>query len=98
MKMISSKNEFALESAVNQLEGRVSGFIENIRQEILHHMGYIEAALDDPEHYDLGNFSFKKELVMYSSSFFNPSPVLLENEIHSHSSLFFISSSSMHIQ
>lgn len=57
MKMISSKNEFALESAINQLEGRVSGFIENIRQEILHHMGYIEAALDDPEHYDLGNFS-----------------------------------------
>ncbi|RKI41471.1 tRNA uridine-5-carboxymethylaminomethyl(34) synthesis GTPase MnmE [bacterium D16-51] len=57
MKMISSKNEFALESAVNQLEGRVSGYIENIRQEILHHMGYIEAALDDPEHYDLENFS-----------------------------------------
>lgn len=57
MKMISSKNEFALESAVNQLEGRVSRYIETIRQEILYHMGYIEAALDDPEHYDLGNFS-----------------------------------------
>jgi len=57
MKMISSKNEFALESAVNQLEGRVSKYIETIRQEILHHMGYIESALDDPEHYDLGNFS-----------------------------------------
>ena len=57
MKMISSKNEFALESAVNQLEGRVSKYIETIRQELLHHMGYIEAALDDPEHYDLENFS-----------------------------------------
>lgn len=57
MKMITSKNEFALESAVNQLEGRVSKYIETIRQEILYHMGYIEAALDDPEHYDLGNFS-----------------------------------------
>lgn len=57
MKMISSKNEFALESAVNQLEGRVSKYIETIRQEILHYMGYIEAALDDPEHYDLENFS-----------------------------------------
>lgn len=57
MKMISSKNEFALESAVNQLEGRVSKYIEKIRQELLHHMGYIEAALDDPEHYDLENFS-----------------------------------------
>jgi tRNA modification GTPase len=57
MKMISSKNEFALDSAVKQLEGRVSKYIEEIRQEILHNMGFIEAALDDPEHYDLENFS-----------------------------------------
>ncbi len=56
MKMISSKNEFALDSAVKQLEGRVSKYIEEIRQEILHYMGYIEAALDDPEHYDLTGF------------------------------------------
>ena len=39
MKMISSKGEFALESATKQLEGRVSGYIEEIRQEILHNMG-----------------------------------------------------------
>lgn len=57
MKMISSKNEFALDSAVKQLEGRVSKYIEEIRQEILHNMGYIEAALDDPEHYDITDFS-----------------------------------------
>ena len=57
MKMISSKNEFALDSAVKQLEGRISKYIEEIRQEILHNMGFIEAALDDPEHYDLGEFS-----------------------------------------
>lgn len=57
MKMISSKNEFALESAVKQLEGRVSQYIEKIRQKILHNMGFIEAALDDPEHYELGDFS-----------------------------------------
>lgn len=57
MKMISSKNEFALESAVKQLEGSVSQYIEVIRQEILHNMGFIEAALDDPEHYELGDFS-----------------------------------------
>lgn len=56
MKMISSKNEFALDSAVKQLEGRVSKYIEEIRQEILHNMGYIEAALDDPEHYDITDF------------------------------------------
>ena len=57
MKMISSKNEFALDSAVKQLEGRISKYIEEIRQQILHDMGFIEAALDDPEHYDLGDFS-----------------------------------------
>lgn len=60
MKMISSKNDFALESAVKQLEGSVSKYIEEIRQKILYHMGYIESALDDPEHYDLDGFS--KEL------------------------------------
>ena len=57
MKMISSKSEFALNSAMKQLEGRVSSYIEEIRQEILYHMGYIESALDDPEHYDLEGFS-----------------------------------------
>ena len=53
LKIISSESEFALNSAVKQLEGSVSGYIEEIRQEILHNLGLIEAALDDPEHYDL---------------------------------------------
>lgn len=53
MKIISSESEFALNSAVKQLEGSVSAYIEEIRQEILHNLGLIEAALDDPEHYDL---------------------------------------------
>lgn len=56
MKMISSKNDFALESAVKQLEGEVSKYIEEIRQKILYDMGVIESALDDPEHYDLEGF------------------------------------------
>lgn len=56
MKMISSKNDFALKSAVKQLEGEVSKYIEEIRQKILHDMGVIESALDDPEHYDLEGF------------------------------------------
>lgn len=61
MKLISSKNDFALHSAVNQLEGSVSKYIEEIRQKILYDMGYIESALDDPEHYDLDGFSEKLE-------------------------------------
>ena len=59
MKLITSKNAFALDSAIKQLEGRVSKYIEKIRQEILDNMAYIEAALDDPEHYDLNGFSDK---------------------------------------
>ena len=57
MKMISSKNEFALQCAMNQLEGNVSKCIQKYREEILHDMGYIEAALDDPEHISLDGFS-----------------------------------------
>ena len=57
MKMISSKNEFALQCAMNQLEGNVSKCIQKYREEILHDMGYIEAALDDPEHISLEGFS-----------------------------------------
>lgn len=56
MKIISSKNDFALETAVKQLEGEVSKYIEEIRQKILYDMGVIESALDDPEHYDLEGF------------------------------------------
>lgn len=56
MKIISSKSNFALDSAVKQLEGKVSGYIEDIRQEILHNLGFIEAALDDPEHYNLDEY------------------------------------------
>lgn len=57
MKMISSKNEFALQSAVKQLEGSVSKYIQQIRKQILYEMGRIESALDDPEHYDLTGYS-----------------------------------------
>lgn len=57
MKMISSKNEFALQSAVKQLEGSVSKYIQQIREKILYEMGRIESALDDPEHYDLTGYS-----------------------------------------
>ena len=59
MKLISSEDNYALDSALSQLEGNLSKYIENIRQDILHDMGYIEAALDDPEHYELGEFRFE---------------------------------------
>lgn len=56
MKLISSQNDFSYQSALNQLEGEVSQYIEVTRQDILHQLGYIEAALDDPEHISLDGF------------------------------------------
>lgn len=57
MKMISSKNDFALQSAVKQLDGSISKYTETIREELLYEMGKIESALDDPEHYDLSGYA-----------------------------------------
>ncbi|MBR1741151.1 MAG: tRNA uridine-5-carboxymethylaminomethyl(34) synthesis GTPase MnmE [Lachnospiraceae bacterium] len=64
MKMISSKSEFALDTAVKQLEGSLSRYIGEIREALLYHMGEIEAALDDPEHYSLDGYSEKLEKVI----------------------------------
>ena len=66
MKVISSQSDFALGSAIKQLEGNVSKYIEEIRQEILHNLGYIEAALDDPEHYDLDGYSEELKKIINS--------------------------------
>ena len=77
MKMISSENDFALNSAMHQLEGSVSKYIEEIRQDILHDLGYIEAALDDPEHMSLDGFA--DELLHKTEKQVNHLNLLLEN-------------------
>jgi len=64
MKLISSQNDFSYQSALNQLEGEVSQYIEKIRQDILHQLGYIEAALDDPEHISLDGFAEQLREIM----------------------------------
>lgn len=76
MKIISSKSSFALDSAVKQLEGRVSGYIEEIRQEILHNLGFIEAALDDPEHYNLDEY--RKDILTSTENQINKLSTLLK--------------------
>jgi tRNA modification GTPase len=55
--IINSKNEMALKSSVNQLNGYLSGRIKLIRDEIINDTAFIEAALDDPEHISLDNFA-----------------------------------------
>ncbi len=54
--VINSKNEYALKSSVSQLDGKLSAKIKEIREVILNHVAYIEAALDDPEHISLDKY------------------------------------------
>ena len=62
MDLIESGNEFSMRSAVNQLKGSVSDIIKKIREQILHEIAFIEAALDDPEHFDFEMEHYDKML------------------------------------
>lgn len=57
--VINAKNNLALEASVSQLKGNISKIIKEIREKIIYHIAYIEAALDDPEHIDLENYGDK---------------------------------------
>ncbi len=54
--IISAKSRLALNNSINQLRGDVKEKIKGLRDRILHETAYIEAALDDPEHYDLTGY------------------------------------------
>ena len=53
MGIISSENEFSRSNSLSQLTGSVKKKVYEIREKIIHETAYIEAALDDPENYDL---------------------------------------------
>lgn len=55
--VIEAKNRLALQAGIKQLEGGIKEEIQSLRSRILEEMAYIEAALDDPEHYSLEGFS-----------------------------------------
>lgn len=57
MDLISSDNDYALQSSVEQLSGVLSEQVHSMRDAILYETAYIESALDDPEHYDLEGYS-----------------------------------------
>lgn len=54
--VIQAKNKFALKAAMKQLNGSLSKKIRTLREKILNETAWIEAALDDPEHYDLSGY------------------------------------------
>lgn len=55
--LIQSKNELSMKSSMNQLNGHLADKIKKYREIILNDTSFIEAALDDPEHISLDNFS-----------------------------------------
>ena len=56
MDLINSKNDFALNSSIEQLKGGVSDAIKDIRKDIIYHIAFIESALDDHEHISLDGY------------------------------------------
>lgn len=57
MDVIQSKSQVALDNSLHQLNGDVKEKIQSLRQIILEDVAYLEAALDDPEHISLDDFS-----------------------------------------
>ena len=54
--IISSDNDFSLRNSEKTLSGRLSKEIESYREKIIYECGFIESALDDPEHFSLEGF------------------------------------------
>ena len=54
--VINARNDNAIRASMGQLKGNLSEKIREIRKRILNRTAFIEAALDDPEHYSLDGF------------------------------------------
>jgi len=62
--IIDAENNNALKAGVKQLRGDLSAEIKNLRAIILNEIAFIEAALDDPEHYSLEGYGNKLDVKM----------------------------------
>lgn len=62
MDLISSQNDFARKNSIKQLDGVLYSKICQMRDVILEHTAFIEAAIDDPEHYCLDNYGDKLQI------------------------------------
>lgn len=56
MDVISSRNEFARRSSIQQLNGTLTDKIKELRGKIIYETAFIESALDDPEHISLDGY------------------------------------------
>lgn len=59
INVINAKNDMALDMSLNQLKGSISEKVSDIRKKIIHEIAYIEAALDDPEHYNMEDYGLE---------------------------------------
>ena len=57
--IIDAETQNSLRAGVGQLKGKLSSEINDIRGILLHEIAFIEAALDDPEHYSLEDYSIE---------------------------------------
>ena len=78
MDLIEARSETAMESSLSQLGGSLRRRIVALREVLITKTAFLEAALDDPEHYSLEGFSeellrdlapVQKELVRLRDSF-----------------------------
>lgn len=56
MDVIHSQSELALSSSMEQLTGKLTSVIRDLREQILYEIAFIESALDDPEHISLEGY------------------------------------------
>lgn len=54
--IINAKNNLALDASISQLKGNIGEKIKELRAKIIHHIAFIEAAMDDPEHISIDNY------------------------------------------
>lgn len=59
--IIDAESQNSLKVGVSQLKGKLSSEINDIRAILLHEIAFIEAALDDPEHYSLDDYGCELE-------------------------------------
>lgn len=54
--VINAKNDYALKSSENQLNGAMSRKVKELREKLIYEIAFIESALDDPEHISLEGY------------------------------------------
>lgn len=59
--IIDAESQNSLKVGISQLKGKLSEEINDIRAILLHEIAFIEAALDDPEHYSLDDYGTELE-------------------------------------